>query len=79
MSSGRLRRMRQRPPVPGWIALLPQCPGGGKACHASEESARRHRRGLMAKDRDGGGAIKVYVCTRCGLWHVGHGRERANG
>ncbi|HEY7177001.1 MAG TPA: hypothetical protein VH442_18975 [Micromonosporaceae bacterium] len=53
--------------------------GAPKIRHKSREDAQAHRTGLAARTGQGRG-LKVYQCSQCGYWHVGHsGRRRRRG
>jgi hypothetical protein len=50
--------------------------GQPKIKHKSREEAIRHKRSLQRQEGRPGRALKVYLCKRCGFWHVGHGGNR---
>lgn len=48
-----------------------------KAAHASKRDARRAVAKLRSKGVRKPGSLTIYMCRRCGCWHVGHIDHRA--
>jgi hypothetical protein len=53
-----------------------RCPRPEKRAYPTEEAALRHRNRLRF-GADGSPDLAAYRCS-CGMWHVGHSRERLN-
>jgi hypothetical protein len=54
--------------------------GQPKIKHKSRKEAIQHKHSLQRDTGQPGWSLKVYLCKRCGFWHVGHtGTRRRRG
>lgn len=48
------------------------CPATGKRGYMSKAAAKRARRRTHGSSENNNGALSLYACAHCRLWHIGH-------
>ena len=60
--------MTRREVEDAWVT----CRATGKRGYMTRSAAKKARQRTHAKSIDNNGALSVYRCASCELWHIGH-------